>query len=204
MALLSTLYPGVLPYVPGCPDPMLDQEILGAAIEFFGDSRAWVEWLDPITTSGSTREYDLDMPAGSAVVEINRATCNGSPIEILSFLAQEKNPATNENERAGIVTSDKVSITLTRSFAPGSRIEIQVALKPSRTAQSLPDVLLDRYADAITSGARYRLMRVPGPLYNPEGASLASGEYQRHLAKLTFQAYRGNAPSVPRAQPKWC
>ncbi len=204
MALLSTLYPRVLPYVPGCPDPMLDQEINLAAAEFLRDSRAWVEWLDAITVSGSTREYDLDLPTGSAVVDLYRATCNGSPIGILSFLSQEKNPATSENASLGIVTGDKVTITLTRSLAAGSRLEIQAALMPSPAAQTLPDAILAQHADAISSLARYRLMRVPGALHNPEGAARAFGEYQGHLGKATIRAFRGNAPSVPRANPKWC
>ena len=35
MATWSDLHPDVLPYVPGCPDPVLDQEIRQAAVEFF-------------------------------------------------------------------------------------------------------------------------------------------------------------------------
>ena len=204
MAVWADLYPDILVFVPGCPDPFLTQELRRAATEFFRDSRAWVQWLDPIVSAGTLREYDLDLPTDSAVVQIERATSDGNPAEILSFLAQEKNPATRENERPGIVTSDRVTVTLTRTFVPGTRIEIQASLMPSRTAATLPDALMQQYADAIVSGARYRLQRTPGPLNNPQGAAEAYAEYQRQLAKFTFQAYRGNSPSVPRARPKWC
>ena len=204
MATWSDLFPDILVYVPGCPDPFLEQELRRSATEFFRDSRAWVEWLEPITAASSVREYDLDLPVDSTVVSIERATSNGSPVEILSFIAQEKNPATRENERPGIVTGDKVTITLTRNFSQGSAIELQVSLTPSRTAQTLPNALMEQYADAIVAGARYRLMRTPGPLNNPQGAQIALNEYQQHLDRFTFQAYRGNAPSVPRARPKWC
>ena len=97
-----------------------------------------------------------------------------------------------------------MTITLTRTFVPGTRIEIQASLMPSRSAATLPDALMQQYADAIVSGARYRLQRTPGPLNNPQGAAEAYAEYQRLLAKFTLQAYRGNSPSVPRARPKWC
>lgn len=204
MATWSDLYPDILVYVPGCPDPLVTQELRRAATEFFRDSRAWKEWLDPIVAAGTLREYDLDLPTGATLVELERATSNGAPVELLSFNAQEKSPAARENERPGIVTADRVSITLTRVFAPGSRIELQVSLTPSRTAATLPDSLMEQYAEAIVAGARFRLMRTPGPLNNPQGAQLALSEYQQHLGKFTFQAFRGNAPSVPRARPKWC
>jgi len=204
VATWADLYPDVLVYVPGCPDPFLAQELRRAATEFFQDSRAWVEWLDPIVSDGTQREYTLILPTDSAVVGIERATSSGAPVEILSFKAQEKNPATFENERPGIVTADRVSITLTRTFTAGAQIEVQACLAPSRASNTLPDALMEQYADAIVAGARYRLMRTPGPLNNPQGAQLALKEYEQHLGKFTFQAYRGNAPSVPRARPKWC
>ncbi len=204
MATWSDLHPDVLVFVPGCPDPFLNQELRRAATEFFRDSRAWVEWLTPIVVVGTQREYALPLPTDSALVGLESATTDGNPAEILSFLAQEKNPATRENERPGIVTGDLVEITLTRAFAPGVSIELQASLMPSRSAETLPDALMQRFAEAIVAGARYRLMRTPGPLHNPEGASTALAEYQRHLGKFTFQAYRGNAPSAPRARPKWC
>lgn len=204
MAAWDDLFPDILVFVPGCPDPFLTQELRAAATEFFRDSRAWMEWLDPIVVTGTLREYDLDLPTGSMLVGLERATSNGNPTELLSFRAQDKNPATRENERPGIVTGDRVAITLTRAFTPSTRIELQVSLTPSRTATTLPDALMAQYGDAIVAGARYRLKRTPGPLNDPNGAQLAYAEYQRHLGKFTFAAYRGNAPSVPRARPKWC
>ena len=85
MATWSDLHPDVLMYVPGCPDPVLDQEIRNAAIEFFRRTRVWTEWLEPIYTSAGVREYDLDLPSGSEVVRIEQATRNGSPLELEGF-----------------------------------------------------------------------------------------------------------------------
>lgn len=204
MAVWSDLHPDVLVFVPGCPEPFLNQELRRAAAEFFRDSKAWLEWLAPITVSGTQREYAIPLPTDSALVDLKQATVDGNPVGLLSFKAQEKNPATRENERPGIVTADRVEITLTRTFTPGASIELQACLMPSRSAETLPDALMQQYGEAIVAGARYRLMRTPGPLNNPQGAADALGEYQRHLGKFGFQAYQGNAPSVPRARPKWC
>jgi len=55
---------------------------------------------------------------------------------------------------------------------------VWVYLQPEKTATALPDILWHDYEDAISSGARWRLLRLPGRAWsNPELA----GYYQREF-----------------------
>lgn len=204
MALLSALYPDVLPYVPGCPDPMLDQEIRRAAIEFFRRSRAWMAWLDPIVVSSAIQEYALILPANAQVFRIEAASLNGREYPVSGLRALKADPSYDNAEQAAAVSLDRLSVVLTQALSDGDRLQIRAALTLSKTALSLEDALFDQYSDAIVEGAKYRLMRVPGVLHKPQEAQEAQGNFEAAIAAASHSAWRGNTNATPRARVSWC
>ena len=203
MALLSSLYPDVLPYVPGCPDPMLDQEIRRAAIEFFRRSRAWMAWLDPIVVSSAIQEYDLDLPANAQVFRIEAASLNGREYPVSGLRALTADPSYDNAEQAAAVSLDRLSVVLTQALGDGDRLQIRAALTLSKTALSLDDALFDQHSDAIVEGAKYRLMRVPGVLHKPQEAQEARGNFEAAIAAASHSAWRGHTNATPRARVSW-
>ncbi len=205
MALWRELHPEVLPYVPGCPDPMLDQEIRSAAIEFFRRTRVWGEWLDPVYAASSLREYDLEVPTGSEVVRIEQATRNGALLEIEGFRSVPTDPAQRAVDGPlSITTSDRVTVWLSQGVATGDRVQMRVSLMPSRTSTGIADTLFGQYRDAMADGARHRLLRVPGPLHKPREAEEARLLFEAAIARTSADGWRGHTLVTPRAQPKWC
>lgn len=204
MALLSALYPDVLPYVPGCPDPMLTQEIRSAAMEFFRRTRAWMTWLDPMVLSSTIREYDLDLPAGSQVFRIEAASLNGRPYPVAGLRALNADPSYDNNQQAAAVSVDRLSVVLTQAANDGDRLQIRAALTLSKAALSLDDALYDQHKDAIAEGAKYRLMRVPGVLHKPQEAREAKDNFEAAIASASHGAWRGHTNATPRASVLWC
>ena len=205
MATWSDLIPDVLPYVPGCPDPMLEQEIRSAAIEFFQRTRCWSQWLDPLGASDRALEYDLDLPAGAEIVRIERATRDGKPLDVVGFRTLTVDPASGEASGPIALTSaDRVTVTLSQPPGAGSRIQVQVSLMPTRSASGVSDLLMSKHRDAIAEGAKYRLMRTPGTLNQPKAAEEARQLFERAVATSSVDAWRGHTNATPRSTPKWC
>lgn len=206
MAALSTLLPEILPYVPGCPDPMVEQELRSAARIFFTRTKAWVQWLDEEYLVANLREYDLSLPAGTEVVRVQRATVDGRPVEVVGWNSLPSDMAIHgAGGTPQLVSSpDRLTLTIGAPGASGSRLQVQAALMPSRSATAIPDHLLSQHADALIDGAKYRLLRVPGPLHKPQEAAEAMALFERAIAACSVDAWRGHTNATPRASPKWC
>lgn len=204
MAAWADFHPHVLVYVPGCPDPLVEQELRRAAAEFFTRSLAWMEWLPEIVTTADERTYNLVLPAGAEIVRLEQATADDRPIEVSIHREQMADPATVPSGERAATTGDRQTLTLLRTVPVGTRLRAQVSLMPSLTAASLPDRLFTKHLDAIVSGARFRLKRMPGPLNDPKGAQLARDEFESAIAATSVGAWRGHTSQTPRARPKWC
>lgn len=185
---------------------MLEQEIRRAARTFFDRTKAWTQWLDEIYLVADVRDYDLDIPAGAEVSRVQRATIDGAPINVVGWSSTPVDLATRQalGGRQLASSSDLLTVTIGSSAAAGSRLQVQVSLIPSRTSTSIPDDVLAKHVDAVIDGAKYYLMRVPGPLYKPSDAQAAGLAFEQAIAAASIEAYRDHTPTTPRASVKWC
>ena len=91
MASFESLVKDVLPYVPGCPDSLIQTNIRSAAIELCEKSKAFTFDLDPITTISGEYEYEFDQPSGTEVHQILWATYDGNDLDPISPRSLELN-----------------------------------------------------------------------------------------------------------------
>ena len=207
MALVTwdQLYPDVLVYVPGCPDPTLDQALRDAAIEFLRRTRAWMPWLESSITTSSLREFDLDLPPQSEVVRIEAATLDARPLAVRGFRTIPMDSASYvDGAGLSLTSTDRITVWLTQTVGAGAKLQVLVSLVPSRSATGLDDTLLTKHRLAIVEGAKHRLMRMPGPLHQPKPAAEALQLFERAVAASSVDAWRGHTNHTPRATPKWC
>lgn len=201
-------YPDLLVHVPGAPDPLLDHALRRAAREFFRRTRAWTEWLDPQNTSGvSSTEYGFDLPIQSELVQVERVTVDGKPLETTAYRQLEADWTRHRDANAqALVTRDMSSFILVGSaLAAGQAIQVQASLTPSVAATRLPDELASRYYEAITEGAKATLMLTPkADFYNPDLAAVAKGQFEQAIGKCNVDAYRSHTNQTPRPRVHWC
>ena len=91
MASFDSLVKEVLPYVPGCPDTLVENHLRSATIDFAERSKAYVLDLDPITTVSGVYEYDFDQPSGTEVHQILWMTYDGNDMDPISPRSLELN-----------------------------------------------------------------------------------------------------------------
>lgn len=183
MAALSVLHPLVAPEVMGCPSIVIESAVLRAAIEFCEKSTAWREPLDPITLQDGVAEYALPIPADARLVVIREreARLNGQ------ILTPIMNPAMLRSTSAGVPSHyaqrghDAVILHPTPASADGMTLTIFAVLAPKLSATTLPDILADRYYEAISEGAKGILKRMPNQPWSD--AARAADHYRLFQTK---------------------
>lgn len=206
MASWETWFSRVRTHAPDVPDPLLVQALIDASREFFKESRAWMEWLDPAESrQGVSIEYDFDLPAQTEMVRIEQATRNGRPLVVKSYREPRKDWTRDPDMERCLVTRDLLTYVLTGDFPAGDVIQVQASLMPSERASGIPDHMATRYRTAIAEGAKALVLMTPDTnYYKPDQAALARAQFDSQIGSARFEAFRGLSNAVPRATPKWC
>lgn len=165
MKPLSAFYPRILPYLPGCPEPLVDQVLVNSAIEFAENSLTIRQNLDPFNTIVGIVQYDLDPPTTNH--EINRVmgvTLGGRELHPgMAEAIRGDLPTANATPR-GFYT-DRTDNTFTLMLSPPpdvvTSVLVNVTLRPSRSAVLLDDDMYNIWIDPIVSGAIARAMQIP-------------------------------------------
>ena len=174
MASYSSLVKEVLPYVPLCPDSLVEQNIRAAAIEFCERSKAYILDLDAFSTIAGVYEYDFDIPTGTEVHQILYMTEDGNDMDPISPRSLELNyPDWRDRTGNPHVYLQKTPTSFWVVPVPsGTRqVIVSVALKPSRTSNNIDTTIANQYRDAIIYGALYRLLRIPSREWTDVGAA---------------------------------
>jgi len=174
MAALETFYPMIAPEVLGCPSIAIDSAIIRAAAEFCEKSTAWREMLASMTLIDGIAQYALTLPADSRLVVIREreVRLNGQVLTPVS------NPALLSPTATGVPTHyaqrghDVLILYPIPSSADGMTLTVFAVLAPKLSASTLPDILADRYYEAISEGAKAILKRMPNqPWSDPARAA---------------------------------
>ena len=148
MASYSSLVKEVLPYVPFCPDSLVEQQLRSATIEFCERSKAFTLDIDPVSTIPGVFEYDFDIPSGTEVHQILHATYDGKDMDPISPRSLELNyPDWRDRTGNPHVYLQKTPTTFWLVPVPSTSKELimGVALKPSRTSNNIDTVVSNTY-----------------------------------------------------------
>ena len=201
MASFESLVKDVLPYVPGCPDSLIQTNIRSAAIELCEKSKAFTFDLDPITTISGEYEYEFDQPSGTDVHQILWATYDGHDLDPISPRSLELNyPDWRDKTGTPTVYLQKTVNTFWLVPVPndGKELLINVALKPTRTTNNIDTEFSNTYRDGIIYGTIFRLLRIPQKVWTDP---IASADYfnlfQAEIADAELKG-RGGDTGVKR------
>lgn len=208
MKPLSAFYPRILPYLPNCPEPLVDQVLVNAAIEFAEASLTLRQNLDSFNTVVGKVDYDLDPP--TRYHEINRVmgvTLNGKELRPGLFEAIRNDLPTATAIPRGFYT-DRTDNTFTLRLSPppdkAYPVVVAVTLRPARDTTQLDDDFYNIWIDPIVSGAIARAMQIPDqPFTNLPRAQelLASAAQQTVSSRIesNFGLVRGSMRVRPRS-----
>lgn len=199
--LVDALYPFVLPEVIGCPEPLLAQQIMLTAHSFCTETGVWDEVQDPILTSAGIADYEIDAPASAEMLRVRSVWLDGrelSPKQMRTPLVA--NFGTPSSYHAALARGQ---ITLDAKPQAKQSLVVRAVYAPKLTGQALPDFLLLRYVLAIASGAKARLMLMPGQAWsNPALAQFHAAQYQGAVIDARIDMERDNLTGSLRVKPR--
>lgn len=192
MKAWSLFHPFVLMDVMGAPDPVVNQALCLSAREFCQRTRVWTEWQDPVEPTPASNQYDFDVSSTVELVKVMRAISGTTELDVKS--ANQLPP--DWQDTASTAFCDTLVCLDTSSYLvyPNTAaVLLELAFKPSLTATNCGDILFDRWAEEIASGAKARLLMAPAADYfNASLAAVHKGLFERgvHSAANTGWAQR--------------
>ena len=176
MAAFDSIIKDVLPYVPNCPDSLIESSLRSACIEFAERSKAYTFDLDAITSIPGVYEYEFDQPSGTDVHQILWMTYDGNDLDPISPRSLELNYSdwrskTSVPQVYLQKTPDAFWVIPIPGSAVANGIQLSVALKPSRTTNNIDTTFSNSYRDGIVYGTLYRLLRIPSKDWTDISAS---------------------------------
>lgn len=208
--LLTAFHPFVATEVIGCPDPTINQALLLTAIEFCRETKAWTEIQEPIPLEGGAFEYEMDAPTG-ALVQTVRDVWIGSrrltPITMAGLQNVMPDWATAQGSEPSHY-SMAGELPLLRVYpipanTTGQALVVRASYVPKTNATTLPDFLGQRHIEGVASGAKARLMAMPGtPWSNPELASYYRAMYDQSILNARIEEAHDRVPGTIRVQPR--
>lgn len=199
--LVEAFFPLILPEVLGCPDPMLAQQVAMVANHFCTETGVWDEIQEPVTTPAGQTDYEIDAPTSdSYVVRVADVWLNNFPLQAEQIRA----PRILEVKPTGYhAAKERGLITLNGKPQQGDVLVVRAIYAPKLTSKNLPDLLMQRYAYAIASGAKARLMAVPGQAWsNPTISVFYRTEYDNAVIDARIDMERDNVPGSLRVKPR--
>jgi hypothetical protein len=196
-------YPYVQPYVPGCPEVVIDTHVQEAAEEFCARSEVWRADLETIKIVGGTADYELDAPTGALIENVLLLRVEGRPLtqvhdgNFTPTVLPTGAPVTGRPSMFSILGDTSVRLYPTPDVK--YNMEGLVVLKPSLRSSGVEDFIFNTHGRSIAIGAVARLAGIPGKEWtNPDVAYSHMSEFQRKTcAAKTRDPRRSNIRVAP-------
>ena len=198
-------FSNVLPEVIGCPEITAFNAIQNATIEFCEKSMILQVDHDPITVVQGIVDYDLEPPTGYVVVKVMKAWLETNPLDPMApdfvtdpaiynrlFTSYQAQPGTPSK----FIQKEPRSIAVwplpDKKYPNG--LTMRVAIKPTRDAETIDDLIYEDYYEAIAQGALARLLNSQGKPYSSrDGAAIADRQFRQAINVARQRALHGHS-----------
>lgn len=176
----TSWYEDVLPYVPGCPEPVALQKIRQAAIDYCRQSRAWRYLsLGPIDPVASQQTYVIgtsaalgSLPADVVVVHVYQVNYDGTPLEFVTPAAFRAKDDLwfSEVGTPEVVTSFEEGELSFYPIPESTGVDLikcpEIALAPTQAAAGVDERIYQFARETIAKGARALILQIPKKPYS--------------------------------------
>lgn len=217
MKPVADFLPFVLPYVPGCSNPMAEQAIVSSCIEFCENSQL-VQNVHSVDVVAGVTDYDVELLPQASLVKVLAVFYMGNKLRarsrenVVSGFAFRDEPIAGESLTAGTPTewfmrqaeTNLISVYPPPATSVAGAMTVVSTQQPAYGATRVPDILFDNYADAIGAGAVARLLLVPGqPFSAPAQAGVYRAQFLDAMGNASAIGRRGRVPAASRVQRRF-
>lgn len=189
--LLSEFYPYVLPYVIGCPLPVVDHHARLATIEFCRRTSCWQKTMDPINSNGVDHLIELDQDTGLQIVKVKAVTVDGINwplVDSSAGLALLR----SGSQQSFCFTQDNKILHIHPLQVAGIAVQVDAVLAPSRTATTIDDVIGNDYLQDMAHGAVASIQRIPAQEFTDINSAVAEQQqFNNRIGTVAAKVSRG-------------
>lgn len=195
----SEFQPYVLPYVIGCPDPLLEHHARLATIEFCRRTLCLTKTLPAVLADGTTNTVNLTPGTGRQVIKVKAVEVDGYSWPVIStFHGQDLARADSTADFAYMTDPDTLAVhPLQAENAP---VVVDAAIAPTMASTDCPDELLP-YMQDIAMGVIASLQLVPNHAFtNSQHASVSQSGFNARVSTIAAKMARGQAAAKMRSK----
>lgn len=196
--------PYVLPYVIGCPLPVLEHHARLTAIDWCRKTLCMTRELDPELCDGESHEVDIAPPTGLQIVRPVDVAVDGREFNLTDPL-YGKRLARNQGKYEFCFTADNASLSVFPLQAADVPVVITAALMPAlRTSTGLDDDIALEHADDIAKGIAAEILKIPKQEFSNEVLAMdMKAAYVARRTTIAAKYSRGIAAGKTRSNPKF-
>ena len=205
MQALNLFFPRLLPYAPGCSEPLAAQALLDSAIEFCDLSQVLRDRLPTFSSAIGVSAYPLVVDTQQEVSSILRVWAADRELavaptsDIQHSVAPLAPPSQAYTTRYGSV----FALNLYPTPVAIETILVDASLRPRRGAATVDDDLLNYWVEPVVQGALARILLMPDqPFYNPVMAERSARMARQGTSKARIDSDRGRVRAAVRITPR--
>ena len=193
--LYSTLATDILGEFPNCPVFVVERAVREAAIEFFERSMAYPVIQDAASLPANVETFDIELPATTRLVTYGVVRYDSQELKGIhrdDIDRSHRDWTSIKGTPSNYVYNDEGSIRLYPfpDTASTKKLYVRFYVTPTRSSVDIPDILGERYYDAILYGARHRLARMPGTTWtNPSMAASYLQMFEQKVKNAKADAF---------------
>lgn len=198
MTGLSEFIPHIAPDVPGCPEPMIEDRVRLACIQFCEGSEYLRERFTVATIPGA--DSVALAPATGAVVKVDAVAIDGEDLD--KSRRSDFPTDTNSGQPAKYYLEEGGTLRLHPVPDVAYTLTIEAAVAPDEDAATVPDILYKKHRHAIAAGAKAMLMAMKKqPWTDYEAAAVNAQAFAGAISKARSSKAKGGvgAPLRTRA-----
>lgn len=181
MREIEDLLNQVMPYAPGCAEPTAIHHLRDAAVRFCERTRCW-RHIDTFQTRNTHHEV-MAVPSQAVLYEVEWAKFDGRELECTTPDIRTWHKQEEAYAFPRYLTQVNPTCLSIEPHAQGE-LSISAYLKPSPTADLLPDFLVTHFGQDLAHGALATLLLLPNqPFSNPQLAMAFEAKFQASLDK---------------------
>jgi len=207
----SDWFPDLAPHVPGCPMPLMEHELRRAAQSFFTRTRAWRVDFGPVAVPALTSSVNVTpFDANQRLVDVEALWFDGVLIAPVTPETLDGTAPGDWRQHSGVVRHywetmpGNVGLYPRPVAAATTGVTARLAVEPSDIASGLPADIATRFFDAISLGARARLMLYPGKPWTNVNLAEAYGKAFGEMGDVTHtRSAQGGVRARSRPRVQW-
>jgi hypothetical protein len=206
MALIDSYLIDIMPSVIGCPEQSATRAVIQAIREFCRDTHT-LRYTQPITTVNNIPDYTLEPPTGYRVISVDRAKFNGAKLTATNEAEMDRlvpGWADDSGDPTHYLLDGLSTIVLYRkpNKMTINGLVVRQVLMVTDSATEIDDDFYDLYHDAITAGAKARLMAIPNKPWTDLALSAAfRDQFEQEMATARVRAAKGNVKRSLSVKP---